>query len=88
MKDALDDAIHQPYRLPLIPSAKEIFTKCDDISYGSFISGAGPTLISLVNVNDSETFDNIMRPYLDAQTDKWTLTTMNINLDGASYTIL
>jgi len=88
LKDALDDAIHQPYRLPLIPSAKEIFTKCDDISYGSFISGAGPTLISLVNVNDSESFDKTMLPYLDAQADKWTLTTMKINLDGASYTIL
>jgi homoserine kinase len=88
LKDALDDAIHQPYRLPLIPSAKDIFKICDDISYGSFISGAGPTLISLVNINDSETFDKTMLPYLEAQADKWTLTTMQINLDGTTYTIL
>lgn len=49
LKYACKDLLHQPYRLPLIESAAELMKKMDDEgAFASFISGAGPTLMSIV----------------------------------------
>ena len=50
LKTAINDKLHQPYRLSLIENADKIF----DIAYKSgalavYISGAGPTIMAIVN---------------------------------------
>lgn len=53
LRVAVQDKLHQPYRLKFIPGAEEIFALCERLgAYGSFISGAGPTLMALINITD------------------------------------
>ena len=54
LKTAVDDRLHQPYRMELIPHCKDVF----DIAYthgayGSYISGAGPTIMAIVDENNT-----------------------------------
>lgn len=50
LRTAVHDKLHQPYRMELIPGCREVF----DIAYthgayGVFISGAGPTIMAIVD---------------------------------------
>ncbi|MBS7527384.1 homoserine kinase [Fusibacter paucivorans] len=85
---AVEDAVHQPYRLPLIQSAELIFEKCREIqSLGSFISGAGPTLIALMPLDHADTFDKQFEPFLATLESKWSLKTLTINKSGTTYSV-
>ncbi|GGD54689.1 homoserine kinase [Paenibacillus nasutitermitis] len=49
---AMRDRIHQPYRAALIPGMTEILDKATDYgALGAALSGAGPTLLALVDTN-------------------------------------
>ena len=49
LKMAFEDCVHQPYRFPLIEDSHLILTAINEIDHlGYFISGAGPTLITIV----------------------------------------
>lgn len=53
LKLAVEDKLHQPYRLKFISGAQDIFKLADKLgAYGCYISGAGPTLMAMVNVTD------------------------------------
>lgn len=57
LKTALDDKLHQPYRLKLIPGFAAAYQAALEAgAYGLVISGAGPTLLAL---SDSESADAI-----------------------------
>ena len=50
LRTAVHDKLHQPYRMELIPHCREVF----DIAYthgayGAYISGAGPTIMAIVD---------------------------------------
>lgn len=50
LRTAVHDRLHQPYRMELIPHCREVF----DIAYthgayGAYISGAGPTIMAIVD---------------------------------------
>jgi homoserine kinase len=50
LKAALDDRIHQPYRLPLIGGSEAVWQGAIAAgAYGVVISGAGPTLLALAH---------------------------------------
>lgn len=60
IKVAVDDRLHQPYRLGLIKNSNDIFNKCYDFNaHGVYISGAGPTIMAIVDGNDIEFIDKI-----------------------------
>lgn len=62
---AVDDKLHQPYRLKLIPNSSEVFSKSYELNaYGVYLSGAGPTIMAIIDGKD-EGFANQMRVYLD-----------------------
>lgn len=66
IKVAVGDKLHQPYRMKLIPHAGEVFDKTYELgAYGTYISGAGPTLMSIVSTKRTE-FEPDMRAYLDS----------------------
>ena len=51
------DLFHEPYRLGLIPKGLEIRRAAKEVgAYGTCISGAGPTLISLVKRGEETSF--------------------------------
>ncbi|ADU28258.1 homoserine kinase [Ethanoligenens harbinense] len=53
LRVAVEDKLHQPYRLGLIPGAEDVFALCIRLgAYACYISGAGPTLMAMVNVTD------------------------------------
>lgn len=82
LRVALDDKIHQSYRLPLISFGKEYidFSK-ESGSLGEFISGAGPTMISLVNSNENLFIDNI-KNFLEDNNLQWDIKALTLNIDG------
>ena len=54
LRTAVQDRLHQPYRLELMPHAKEVF----DIAYthgayAVYVSGAGPTVMAIVDEDNS-----------------------------------
>ena len=78
----LGDKIHQPYRFALINNAEKIFEASKKYgALGEYISGAGPTLISLNYDNDD--FLKNMKKMLETLPDKWSIEKKKLNLKGA-----
>lgn len=78
----LGDKIHQPYRFALINDSEKIFEVSKKYgALGEYISGAGPTLISL-NYDNDEFLEN-MKKELAELSDNWTIEKKKINLKGA-----
>ena len=78
----LGDKIHQPYRFALINDCEKIFEASRKLGeLGEYISGAGPSVISL-NYNDDKFLENMKRE-LEGLSDKWTIEKKKIHLQGA-----
>lgn len=57
LRIAVQDRIHQPYRSKLIPGADTLFAVTDELgSLGTYISGAGPTVIAIISPDQAEEF--------------------------------
>lgn len=85
---AMEDKVHQPYRKRYIPDIDKIFSK----SLGSgaiscYLSGAGPTLMALVDA-EYEKFCSEMEQYiLNNLKTSWAVTPLSINKKGAEVFI-
>jgi len=44
--EALKDRMHQPYRLPLVPEANELYRRLREAGVAVCVSGAGPSLLA------------------------------------------
>lgn len=65
LRTGVHDKLHQPYRMELIPHAREVFDIAYSIgAYASYISGAGPAIMAIVD-HDNEFFCGKMRFSLD-----------------------
>lgn len=54
LRTAVHDKLHQPYRMELIPNAREVFDIAyNHGAYGAYISGAGPTIMAIVDENNT-----------------------------------
>lgn len=54
---ATKDALHQSYRLPLVPGGQEVFALARELgALGVYISGAGPTIMAVVRRSDEAFF--------------------------------
>lgn len=84
LKMAMDDRLHQPYRIPLVPGMTSIFDKADEFgAKASYLSGAGPTLVSVITDDNIETFEAKMNEYLTTIPHKWTVEVLKPDLEGA-----
>ncbi|WP_051585798.1 homoserine kinase [Caldanaerobius polysaccharolyticus] len=80
---ALQDRLHQPYRKTLIPDFDVIFDACRYYgARGVFLSGAGPTIIAVNDVNNTTFIENIERTVDDLQI-KWNVIPLFANSEGA-----
>ena len=83
LRTAVHDKLHQPYRMELIPRCREVF----DIAYthgayGVYISGAGPTVMAIVD-EENEFFAGKMRFSLaNAGLSGWQVHEFRIDNEG------
>lgn len=83
LKTAVDDRLHQPYRMALIPHCKDVF----DIAYthgayAAYISGAGPTIMAIVD-ESNQYFAGKMKFSLDnAGLKGWQVKEFHIDNEG------
>jgi homoserine kinase len=88
LRAAIDDKLHQPFRASLIEGADKIFAKSKELgALGEFISGAGPTLISLINKGDKKFIED-MRSFLNTMNNNWDLKVINLCMDGTSTEVV
>ncbi len=65
LADALEDRLHQPYRIPLITGTEDVFKVAKQMgAYGAIISGAGSTLMAYADVKSNA--ENIATAMIDA----------------------
>lgn len=58
LKVATKDALHQRYRLPLIPGGEQVIELAWDLgAYAVYISGAGPTIMAVIHRENSDFFE-------------------------------
>jgi homoserine kinase len=83
LKTAVDDKLHQPYRLPLIPNADMVFNLAYTLdAYAVYMSGAGPTIMAIVD-HDNSYFAGKMRFALDSHgLSDWTVKELEIDNYG------
>jgi len=87
LKAALQDKLHQPYRQALIPGYDAVNTAAINAgAYGMVISGAGPTLLALVDTSKAKSVEIAMK---DAWLQKGITSTVRIlDLDTQGSTTL
>ncbi len=65
LRPAVGDRLHQPYRMPMIPKAQEVFDAAyAHGAYAAYVSGAGPTLMAIVSEKVTD-FVSCIRKELD-----------------------
>ena len=86
LRVACDDRLHQPYRLSLIPGAKEVFDAIFRLGgYAAYISGAGSTLMGIIDSSDTA-FEGRMREALDGMgLSGWKLELLSVENEGARW---
>lgn len=83
LRTAVHDRLHQPYRMKLIPHCREVF----DIAYthgayGAYISGAGPTIMAIID-EENTYFAGKMKFSLDnAGLSDWQVHEFHIDNEG------
>ena len=79
LETCLSDKLHQPYRKSLIPGYEEIQNKCREFgSYGTFISGAGPTIMTLVS-KENTSFESRMADCFDGMENGWRIVCLDVD---------
>jgi homoserine kinase len=51
LRDVMEDQLHQPYRLPLIPGSQEALSAAYQMGAAAALSGAGPSVIAFLQGN-------------------------------------
>lgn len=86
LKHGLGDALHQPYRGGLIPNYFDIMKKCEEYgALGAYLSGAGPTIMGIVDKQDSEII-GLMHDYIKTLDNHWDIKELQIDLSGTIVT--
>ncbi|MBC8537000.1 homoserine kinase [Feifania hominis] len=82
IRTAIGDALHQPYRLPLIAGGEEVFRLSRELgALGTYISGAGPTIMSMVDKRD-ESFYNSAVDYIDKNLPNYRVLRFHVDNTG------
>ena len=88
LKIACKDKFHQDYRSPLIKDYDKVVNHANKLnSLGTFLSGAGPTIMSLTTDDDTKFIDE-MESFLSTLDDKWIIKDLHCDLKGARVNIL
>jgi homoserine kinase len=85
LRVAVQDKIHQPYRSGLIEHLDDVFRMSYELgSLGTYVSGAGPTIISMVSSNEAERFSTLAKSRLKEKgINGWKIETLTADPNGA-----
>lgn len=83
LRTAVDDRLHQPYRIELIPHARDVFETAYSLgAYAAYISGAGPSIMTVVDAENTY-FAGKLRFALDrAGLQSWDVHELHIDNAG------
>ncbi len=85
LSTALQDRMHQYYRKRLIGGASKIFYEADKRgALGTYISGAGPAIVSIINKQDGERFYSEMNKYITSNFKNWQFMFVPVDNEGAT----
>lgn len=85
---AVGDCLHQPYRFQFIPNGEDVVTAAKGLgALGAFISGAGPTIIAVVDKKDMTYYSRAQMYFADRYPD-WTPVLLHSDETGAVVTQL
>ncbi len=89
LRVAVDDRLHQPYRKKFIKGLDDVFRTSYELgSYGTYISGAGPSIISIIDDKLVNTFeDNALNSIKNKGLNDWKLEILNTDNKGARIII-
>lgn len=80
---AIDDHVHEPYRKMFIDGYSKIYNKLKSYgALGTYISGSGPTLVSLVESDDAEFLYEDITEYMKKNYPTWTVKLMDADNEG------
>ena len=83
LREATKDRLHQQYRSKLIEGFDEVYEKVLNIgAYGCFLSGAGPTIMAIINENDLDFVDDIKK-FIKEEKLNWNIKELAIDKVGA-----
>jgi len=81
---SLDDKLHQQYRKQYIKGLDEIFSAAKEFgAYGSYISGAGPAIISVINAAHEGRFSEKAKEFLAKRFAGWNFLMLEADNTGA-----
>jgi len=84
LRVAAEDRLQQPYRLPLIKGAEQVFDLSYELgAYAAYISGAGSTLMAIVDEKITDFEDKARSALHDMGFGAWRIKTLEIDNDGA-----
>jgi homoserine kinase len=85
LRVAVQDKIHQPYRSGLIEHLDDVFRMSYELgSLGTYVSGAGPTIISMVSSDEAEAFSALAQSRLKEKgINGWKIDTLAADPHGA-----
>ncbi len=83
LRTAVDDRLHQPYRMELIPGVREVF----DIAYthgayAAYISGAGPTVMAIADESNTFFAGKLQFSLENAGLGSWRVHELSIDNEG------
>lgn len=83
LKQATKDKLHERYRSKLIDKYEEIYNKCFELNaLGCFLSGAGPTLMAIVEETDNIFVEKISN-YIEENKFNWKVHQLTTDKQGA-----
>lgn len=89
LRVAVQDRIHQPYRSELITDYDNVFRMSYELgSLGTYVSGAGPTIISMIDSETANKFGESCRTHLKEKgIDGWQVKIFAADHEGAQIII-
>ncbi|MDD7646953.1 MAG: homoserine kinase [Ruminococcus bromii] len=89
LRVAVQDRIHQPYRSGLIENYDKVFRMSYELgSLGTYVSGAGPTIISMIDTAEAEEFGRTCASHLeDRGVHGWRVEILHADPEGAKIII-
>lgn len=81
------DRLHQQYRGVLIEDYEKIVNECRKYSIGTFLSGAGPSIMNIIKKDDMNFTENISK-YLKNLNSRWSVLELNVDNTGVMTEII
>lgn len=84
LRTGVHDRLHQPYRMELMPHAREVFDIAYTLgAYGVYVSGAGPTIMAIVDEENTYFGGKMEFALANAGLSSWQVKELRIENRGA-----